>query len=695
MNGTIFINNLLRQIIGVRKIFVLWLMMGLTLGMHARPRTLQEMRTVAASVLLGEDGARKIRSQKDLMTLEQREGLAVMGFMDGGFAIMAVDDAFPAVLGYSETVYDPHTGNENFRWWLQAMETATRYATEKDVKMVKPDTLRFPASVNPLLTTKWDQDSPYNDLCPSQMPTGCVATAAAQVLKYHQWPLHSHGTVYTYYPFGNFDGRKLSVDLDGMDYNYEAMLDSYSPFDKSVTFAQKFEVAKLMYHIGLSMKAQYAADGTGAYSETLCHGLRNHFDYPLAVDVERKDYTTEEWMDMIFWNISRGMPIIYGGSDEKYSGHEFVLHGYNQDGLVFINWGWGGSLDGYYNLSALSVYWGLYELSYYQDMVLRVSPVYTLPEMMTVEVAQPGTLAEQIGYERIDSVTALCVRGTLNSTDFRTLRRMAGSDATGHGTMGSLSYLDLSEAHVVEGGEPYLKLDDQVYTTSNDQMPPLAFYQCSMLIDVSLPHGLKSYGDGVFAECSNLDRVSLTASDECSFVVDGPFVFNHQRDELIECLPVDGREDVEYCVPEGVTSIHDYAFSGRYLYERLSLPSTLLSAGKYAFNRCYDLSCTYLYAKEPPVIDETTVDLLDISLRTLYVPKSTASLYKKAVGWSKYRNNIKEWVVDRIDAPQAVPFLQTGRAYDLTGKPIGLPLSGHGRLPGGIIVKDGRKVLVR
>ncbi len=44
-----------------------------------------------------------------------------------------------------------------------------------------------------LLASEWGQDAPYNNLCPKgdrgRCPSGCVATAMAQVLYYHKYPL--------------------------------------------------------------------------------------------------------------------------------------------------------------------------------------------------------------------------------------------------------------------------------------------------------------------------------------------------------------------------------------------------------------------------------------------------------------------------------------------------------------------------
>ena len=219
-------------------------------------------------------------------------------------------------------------------------------------------------------------------------------------------------------------------------------------------------------------------------------------------------------------------------------------------------------------------------------------------------------------------------------------------------------------------------------------MPYKAFSQCSMLIDVVLPEGLKSYGGAVFATCNNLDRVVLHPGSDSDFIVEDGFVLSADRQQLIECLP-DGSSAIQYVIPEGVREVDAYAFSGRYLYERLTIPESVERIGSYAFNRCFNLMRTYVLSNNPPVIDPSAIDDLDISLRSLYVPKGSKFKYNTADGWEKYRRSTKEF--DKTDvetlewatmAPSAI--------YDLQGRVVGWGTDT--RLPSGIYIINGKKV---
>lgn len=653
----------------------------------AAPRTLWQKQQAAMAALSNYGNAELKRVGDIPKLLKQTAGLSIMGYEEGGFAIVANDDMYPEIMGVSHTKFNPQTNNLNFKWWLEATEAFVAQSRSVPFQTTRPDTSKYPASVNPLMTTQWGQEEPYCNLVPNGYPTGCVATAAAQVLRYNRWPQYGHGTVFTYYPYGDFDGTRYEENIDSVEYRYNLMPDY---FTMKHSAAQRKAVATLMYHIGLAMKAQYSYEGTGSYSSSLSHGLRRNLGYPLAVTLNREDYTESEWMDLIYSNISKGYPIIYGGSDSDYMGHEFVLHGYNSSGKVYINWGWDGEEDGFFDLSSLTVMWGFYNFNYYQDMVLRVNTDQLDVDMMEVEVDEPGTLREMIGNELCDSVIGLYVRGKINSTDLKTLRAMAGSDSVGHGTKGNLSFLDLSEAKIVTGGEAYLLENGDSFYTEDDEIPYKAFSNCKNLIDVTLPNHLKHYGDGVFAQCLNLDTVRVTNCDESDFIVVGGFIMSTDSTELIEYLAT---EDIDVVIPYGTKHIHDYALAGRYHYERLTIPETVENIGRYAFNRCYDLSRTYIYATNAPTIDLTAIDKLDLSLRYLYVPKGSRNKYLNAAGWKLYGSSgIKEFdptTTNVTDAFQGIKERRNQTIYDIFGRIIPQDAYDMGK---GVFIIDGKKI---
>lgn len=655
------------------------------IAVWAGPRDQQEMRRAAARVLAG-NGMINAEEANSIRLMEKYAGLSVMG-NDRVFAIIAADDAYPEVLAYSPTPYETAISNPHFNWWVRTTEQALGSVSRNAGSMAKPKSGKHAGFVAPLIRTRWGQGHPFNMYCPKGFPTGCVTTATTQVMKYNEWPKKGQGTVFTYTPFGDFDGTRYEAVLGEYEYPYDLMENYYWEFPSRKVGS---EVATLMFHVGLAVKSNYEARGTGAYTETLCNGLRNNFGYPYAVAINRDDYTAEEWIDMVYASISEGKPIIYGGSDDTYTGHEFVLDGYDMDGRIHINWGWEGDGDGFFNLWPLIVFY--YDFSYYQDMVVRCSTDCLTADTVVVNVDKPGTLRDL--PEVNDSVICLKVRGMINGTDLRTLRTLAGSDAYGHGTHGQLSVLDLSEASIVAGGEPYLTDDGEELTTSDGEMPYKAFSRCSMLIDVRLPEGLKSYGGAVFANCNNLDRVVLHSGEGSDFIVEDGMVLSSDRSRLMECLPV-GTQTIQYVIPDGVKEIGAYAFSGRFLYERMVIPECVERIGPFAFNRCFNLVRTYVLGEEPPVIEPSAIDDLDISLRKLYVPEGSKSKYAAADGWKKYSNSIKEFDKTVISEARTDIGREKSRAiYDLQGRIVNM--EGHERhLSPGVYVVGGKRMVVR
>ena len=197
-------------------------------SVDAGPRTLWQKQQ-AAMMALSQNSDAKLRKAGEVpRLLKQTAGLSILGYDEGGFAIVANDDMYPEIMGVSFTKYNPKTQNPNFKWWLEATEAFVSQSRTEPFQTTRPDTDKYPASVEPFLTSQWGQSEPYSNLVPYGCPTGCVATAAAQVLRYNRWPQYGHGTVFTYYPFGDFDGNKFEASIDSVEYLYNRMPDYFT-----------------------------------------------------------------------------------------------------------------------------------------------------------------------------------------------------------------------------------------------------------------------------------------------------------------------------------------------------------------------------------------------------------------------------------------------------------------------------------
>lgn len=108
--------------------------------------------------------------------------------------------------------------------------------------------------VAPMLTTKWNQDSPFNNFVQriggSGTPTGCVATAAAQIMKYFNFPERGKGAVLC--PDDNYGGQ--TMDISGHVYDWDNMLDGYN---RGYSDEQASAVATLMRDFGYASEIVY------------------------------------------------------------------------------------------------------------------------------------------------------------------------------------------------------------------------------------------------------------------------------------------------------------------------------------------------------------------------------------------------------------------------------------------------------
>lgn len=273
-----------------------------------------------------------------------------------GYMVVAADDVASPLLGYSDTpLTDSAEMPPQMRWWLGEYGRQIDYARANASGMPSlalPESLAGRAPIAPLLSTAWNQDAPYNDLCPEingkRAVTGCVATAMAQVMKYHNYPQKGLSSI-SY----NLNGQTLSMNFAQTTFDWANMLDSYSG---GYNEAQSVAVATLMKACGYSTQMRYTATESGTSSQQAATALRTYFGYDAALELKNRDfYPLDEWENMFYNNLRDCGPVLCGGADYSMtSGHEFVCDGYSTDGFFHFNWGWGGAYDGYFRLTALN-----------------------------------------------------------------------------------------------------------------------------------------------------------------------------------------------------------------------------------------------------------------------------------------------------------------------------------------------------
>lgn len=273
-----------------------------------------------------------------------------------GFVLASADDLALPVLGYSDNApFNPADMPEPMRQWLAFYAEEIEHARSLDAPAAnvayaqRPERDPIPVMVH----TRWNQGSPFNMFCPSysgtKTVTGCVATAMAQLVRFWKYPLKGTGS--NSYTYNNVEN---SFDFGNTTFDWGNMVHIYNG---STTARQDTAVATLMRACGVSVNMMYntsAAGGSGAYSSDVTPALVKHFGYaPSSEYHSRATYGLYDWENLVYSSLKNGCPVYYNGRGSA-GGHAFVCDGYEGNGYFHFNWGWGGSSDGYFLLTALN-----------------------------------------------------------------------------------------------------------------------------------------------------------------------------------------------------------------------------------------------------------------------------------------------------------------------------------------------------
>lgn len=305
------------------------------------------------------------------------DGIYLFAAEEGGFVLVAADDAARPILGYSpDGIIDPTSLSPALHGWLETYQlqiewirqnNGQSYASDREAWSLLESGKPLPASksqgVGPLLTTHWDQQFPYNILCPAGTVTGCAATAQAQMMKYWNHPAFGIGS----HSYVHSTVGLLQADFAHTLYLWDSMPDQPNSLSSIV---ERTAVATLMYHCGVGLEMNYgtAEDGGSAAfglsgiegMPTIDNSLKNYFGYSRDMHVESKDgiitptaYTNEQWREMLIDELDLLHPLVYTGSATQ-GGHGFVCDGYDEREYMHFNFGWSGRGDGYFPVDSIS-----------------------------------------------------------------------------------------------------------------------------------------------------------------------------------------------------------------------------------------------------------------------------------------------------------------------------------------------------
>lgn len=298
----------------------------------------------------------------------------IINFEGGGFVLVSARDKVRPILAFSLTNSFPFPKSKELVSHFNGLAHKIQYIqnSQESVSMNQDEfqwkTLHesFSSEVGPLLLTRWGQLGIYAYYTPTQngvhTNAGCVATAMGQVLKYHRWPLRGRGQ--HSYSQGN---QSIYVNFSEHVYQWDQMPDS--PVEQD----QAYEIAKLLFHTGVSVNTLYSTQSSDAYVHVAGQAFVKYFRYhQKSMSVAwRANVRDSLWVRTIINELNQKRVVIYAGRGKddqgKDYGHAFVVDGYKDD-YFHINWGWTGAYNGHYLLNKFTsagINWNSDELLVY------------------------------------------------------------------------------------------------------------------------------------------------------------------------------------------------------------------------------------------------------------------------------------------------------------------------------------------
>lgn len=269
----------------------------------------------------------------------------LFGSEDGkGFVLVSGDTQCKPVLGYS---YNSPFGLQNLpanlKWYLDGIKQVVNDIRSQDSSVTK-----FTRAWNGQQnlkeelyyeTAQWNQDNAYAADCPLGKYAGSVPTAMAIIMRYHNWPDIGLGTAPAY----TTATTNIRVESRSLLHAYRWAKMPLVPKDA----ADFTEISKLLADIGTILKADYGTNSTATSTAYLPQTVYMNFQFKNGSQMmNQKDFERYRWIQMLQTELQQAGPVLMEGG-----GHAFVIHGYNSDKMFAVNWGWGGKMNGYFELS--------------------------------------------------------------------------------------------------------------------------------------------------------------------------------------------------------------------------------------------------------------------------------------------------------------------------------------------------------
>ena len=686
---------------------------------EAKTVSIDNARSVATQFMMSgnrassRDGVPSI-VMTDVMTIT-RNGEAVLYVFNGnggGYAIVSADDETQRqVLGWSRSgSFDPlnipdpmKVILEGFADGIQTMRNSTydNWNTVSVNTSVKAGSL--PDKVDPLLDDiEWGQGAPFYNMCPYvggyYCVTGCVATATAQIMRYHRWPSQGRGS-HSY----EWNGQVLSADFSKSTYQWDLMLPNYNG---DYTQEQGNAVALLMHDVGIAVNMDYGISESG--SNIWGYELVDYFDYDKNIKSVDKDYcSVEDWEAILKSELAAGRPVLCAGGSQA-GAHEFVCDGYDADGFFHYNYGWNGYNNGWFASTATGFDLGASYLYGIQKnnggtgaltlisrddfnwsegntfscaLEFRCCGLHNQADYsIELGIALLNTANGQVQYHTIQEVSTeyyyyqlifginvpdgsykVYPVGRLNGGEWQTfthntLRQIEVDLTVTNGVKNweNNHLLDLMDEGKVElDGFYYILNEASLEATVTSRNERGNSYSGDVIIPDSIiyignTYKVTSVGNNAFDKCSDLNTVVVGKNVRTL----GQGAFNWASLNSITFAEgsnlttvggwaFNGCNKLKECIlPEGTEILMTAAFQTCSAMEKIVIPSSVRAIYDCCFNTCTslkDIFVSWTSLSYLNMMDDFTADYLgDLSKITLHVPNGCGGIYRNSSIWGNF-----------------------------------------------------------
>lgn len=225
----------------------------------------------------------------------------------------------------------------------------------------------------------------------------------------------------------------------------------------------------------------------------------------------------------------------------------------------------------------------------------------------------------------------------------------------------SLEDIYLDNASKIGKGAFSLCMALEYISVDAEEVGEVAFGDCRALKDVSIGANVKNWGDRVFQGCNKMQAIHVDAGNPAFTSVDA-VLYNKDMTTIIYSSPLNrgqygyGGVRGEFTIPETVTRVATDAFDD---LTSLTIPSTLVDIGEYAFRGCVNLKDVYNYAATPQQINAAfngqVFDRPDWNKCKLHVLPGCKAAYQAAEGWKDFEVIEEDLTLDDTVAEDNAP----------------------------------------